>query len=210
MKKFIFAIALSLSIYAQAQNTKADFGVGFSYGRIDNLSLVSTPIVYSHQVAQVAGLRYIVGLRQNLAFGAKTFEVNKQQTLIDDLSTYSINLMAGLEYVSKYKLTAGFNIDLLGGTIGTRSYKTVGKDPVYAIKTQDVNLLKGGESDEGSLNSEFYIGYKFNSKSQVKVGIVHYGMGLLYSNKSIAETKTLEFVTMPFIAFQYTLWEKNP
>lgn len=210
MKKLVLSFALSLSLYAQAQNTKADFGIGFSFGRTGDLSLVSTPIVYSHQIKHVAGLRYIVGLRQNLAFGAKTFEVNKQQTLIDDLSTYSINLMAGLEYTSKYKFTAGFNIDLVGGTVGTRSYKTVGKDPVYAIKTEEVNLLKGGENDEGSLNSEFYIGYKFNSKSQVKVGISHYRMGLLYSNKSIKETKTGEFVTMPFVAFQYTLWEKNP
>lgn len=210
MKKLLFgASLLGLIASAGAQTLpKQTVSVGLSAGRVDNLSLVSIPVTYNAQLTEsIHGLRYTAGIRQNLGFGQRKYTINGQSTLIDDISSYSINLMAGLEYVSPYKFLAGFNLDLVGINVGTRSFKTIGTDPVYKINPETTNMLLGGSNDKGALNSEFYIGYCLNDNFTLKAGVSHYLITLEYENTK-GKGRTQAFTTLPYIQLQYLLWQK--
>jgi hypothetical protein len=209
MKKLSFAAAFLLLVIAgtTAQTLPKEFvSLGLSIGKTDKLNMGSMPITFSHQIAGLPNIRYQLGLRQNLAFGATKFTINNSKVLIDDISNYSINLFAGLEYISKYKLLVGFNIDLIGGTFGTRSYKTINAEPVYAINPEGINMLLGGSNDKGSLNSEFYLGYRFNDNITLKAGVSHYLLTLEYSN-SAGKGTTQSFINISFAKIEYTLWQ---
>jgi hypothetical protein len=211
MKKLILsALALCsiFNLYAQNEIPKSFVFTGLSLAKSKDVTALSMPVALSHSIAGNPHFRYIVGVRQSLAYGAAEFTFNKQDTWIDDLSNYSINLMGGLEYISDFKFLAGFNIDLIGATVGTRSFKTIEKDPVYKVSPETVNILLGGSNDKGSLNSEFYIGYRVSPALTVKAGFSHYHLGLVYTNSNTTSTSTGTFLNMPFIHLQYTLWER--
>jgi hypothetical protein len=205
MKKLLPALALSFITFGTIAQTlpKSSFSAGFAYGRSDKINMGSIPVSCSHQIAGKPSFRYILGIRQNLAFGSTEFNINDQKTLIDDLSNYSVNLFAGLEYISKYKVLVGVNTDLLGGTFGTRSFKTIGKDPVYSVNPESINVCMS----KGSVNSELYLGYRFNDNITVKAGLSHYLLSLEYSNskeKGVTQTS----VNIPFVKIEYTLWQQ--
>lgn len=210
MKKLLFgASLLGLWASAGAQTLpKQMVSVGVSAGRVENLWLVTVPVTYNAQLFEsIHGLRYTAGIRQNLGFGQRKYTINKQSTLIDDISSYSINLMAGLEYVSPYKISVGFNLDLVGVNVGTRTFKTIGTDPVYKINPETTNLLLGGSNDKGALNSEFYIDYHLNDQFTVKAGIMHYLITLEYENTK-GKGRTQAFSTLPYVQLQYRLWQQ--
>lgn len=218
MKKHAATLLFSLCILTLwAQETpKQSVTIGLSGGywpqnpfAVDSgypsgLTLFSIPITYAHQIAQVKGLYYTIGVRQNLAFGDQTFTINNQDALIDDISNYSLNVMAGLEYHYQ-KMFVGFNIDLIGINVGTRSYKTVGTDPVYKITPEVLNLV----GSSGCTNNEFYVGYSFTESFAAKVGVSYYNMTLLYSSQKIAETSAYTSVLLPMLNVQYTLWQQK-
>lgn len=187
---------------AQDEMPKQAVSFGFSAAALNKMTVMSSPLQYSHQIAGKPQLRYILGLRQTLAFGATEFNINKQTTLIDDISNYSINVMAGFEYVYKRKMTVGFNLDLVGGTIGTRSYKTIGKDPVYSMSAEGLNVL----FSSGSLNSQVYVGYYIHPLLSLKIGVTNYRAGLQYSNATTSLTPASKSLVMPFFQFEYMLW----
>lgn len=209
MKKLLLGLAMGTllsNLYGQSLPSKT-VSIGLSAGNLDKLTLLSVPIVYNHEIKVVPGLRYNVGIRQNLAFGERKFTLNNQSTIIDDISSYSVNLMLGLEYISTRKFLAGFNIDVFGGNFGTRTFKTVGTDPVYTIKPEYTNALLGGSKDKGTLNSEYYIGYRFNDNLTVKAGLSHYLLTLEYSNNK-GNGRIQSFSNLPFIHIQYSLWQQ--
>lgn len=211
MKKiFVFASLLGLITIARAQSLpKQMVTVGLSAGYSDKLSLLSMPVTYNARIAESSpGLRYTVGVRQNLGFGQREYTINRQRAIIDDISSYSFNLMAGLEYISPYKLLIGFNIDVLGVSVGTRSFKTIGNDPVYKINPETTNVLLGASNDKGALNSEFFVGYRINNHLTAKAGLSHYLITLEYENNA-GKGRTQVFSNIPFLQLQYTLWEKE-
>jgi hypothetical protein len=211
MKKIILIISfLTLSLCGSAQSVlpKQSVSVGLSANVSKDITMMSMPIIYSHQIAGIPNLRYLIGVRQNLIFGQADFKINNQDALVDDLSNYFINIMGGVEFISNQNLLIGFNIDLLGGTLGTRSYKSVGKDPVYFISPESFNVMLGGDNDKGSLHSEFYLGYSLNEQLTLKAGLAHIRLGLYYSNNIINQTSTHAFLNSPFVNIQYTLWQK--
>ncbi|MES2778408.1 MAG: hypothetical protein V4651_00790 [Bacteroidota bacterium] len=210
MKKLLLsAIIIVFLSSSQAQTLpKQMISVGLSAGYSEKLTLMSMPVTYNAQLTSAfPRLRYTAGVRQNLGFGQRKYTINNQSTLIDDISSYAINFMAGLEYISPYKLLIGFNIDLLGINVGTRSFKTIGTDPVYKINPETTNVLLGGSNDKGALNSEFYLGYRMNDNITFKAGLSHYLITLEYQNNN-GKGRTQAFSTIPFIQAQYTLWQK--
>lgn len=207
MKKITTTLLLTFClsvVFAQdTTDPKQMVTIGLSGGKAANLNLFSIPITYHHQLMHVKGLYYTLGLRQNLAFGEREFNINGQETLIDDISNYSINAFAGIEYHYQ-KSFIGFNIDLIGLNIGTRSYKTVGTDPVYTITPENLNLA--GVS--GCSNNEFYLGYQFTSSVAAQIGISYYNMSLLYANQTTPETSAYVGTLLPMVKVDYTLWQR--
>lgn len=86
--------------------------------------------------------------------------------------THSVNISINAGYNFSSKWNAGFNIDLAGFTFGRKSsailtsYGNTSIEPV--AKPAAFNLLLTGDNDYGSLNSEFFVKYKVNSRWGIK------------------------------------------
>ncbi|CAG4990666.1 hypothetical protein DYBT9275_00584 [Dyadobacter sp. CECT 9275] len=84
----------------------------------------------------------------------------------------ALNVTINLGYDFNSKLSAGFNIDLVGASFGRHSssvFQSNGQtrtDP--DSKPTVFNLLLTGDHDKGSLNSEFFLKYYLNQKWGVR------------------------------------------
>lgn len=82
--------------------------------------------------------------------------------------TNSLNVSANLAYHFNTKWSAGLNIDLIGLTVGrtTSSILVSNGTTRTELKTKPAafNVLLTGDLDYGSLNSEFFLTYRFNKK----------------------------------------------
>lgn len=208
-KLYLFAtLFISVSVFAQDKLPKQFVSVGFGFGKTGQFQLASMPIVYNHSLFNTESFRYVIGVRQNLGFGQREFTINSKKAIIDDLSNYSFNVMAGLEFITPQQILVGFNVDLIGATFGTRSYKTVGNDPIYYITPEHFNLIGVGENSTGSLVNEFYLGYMFKKGIAVRGGVTFYSTAINYKSNKLENTAIIGSV-IPYIQIQYTLWSKG-
>jgi hypothetical protein len=91
--------------------------------------------------------------------------------------TFSLNLALYINYTLTPKIDVGCNIDVIGFSFGpSKSFNVIssvydaGQEPVQRASPTTFNLLLTSDNDIGSLNSEFYLRYKFNSKFSVRGG----------------------------------------
>ncbi len=104
--------------------------------------------------------------------------------------TNSFNLSANFGYHINKKLYAGFNIDLVGFTVGRTSSAiftsngTTTTEP--EAKPVPFNLLLTGDLDLGSLNSEFFLSYNLNDHLSVK-GVYQF-MFVEYKTTNVKQT----------------------
>lgn len=86
--------------------------------------------------------------------------------------TNSFNVTGNIGYHLSSRWFAGFNIDLIGFTIGrtgTAIFTSNGATTTEpSAKPAPFNLLLTGDLDIGSLNSEFYLYYKLNKHWSLK------------------------------------------
>ena len=86
--------------------------------------------------------------------------------------THSVNVSINAGYNFSSKWNAGFNIDLAGFTFGRKSSAILtsnGNTTLEpAAKPASFNLLLTGDHDYGSLNSEFFVKFKVNSRWGIK------------------------------------------
>ena len=82
--------------------------------------------------------------------------------------TTALNATVNIGYHFNKKWSAGFNIDLIGVTLGrTTNGILTGNGTTRndsKVKPSAFNLLLTGDHDLGSLNSELFVGYKFSDK----------------------------------------------
>lgn len=80
--------------------------------------------------------------------------------------TTAFNATVNIGYHFNKKWSAGFNIDLIGVTIGRTTNGILTSNGTTRndskVKPSAFNLLLTGDHDLGSLNSEFFISYKFS------------------------------------------------
>lgn len=104
--------------------------------------------------------------------------------------TNSINLVANFGYHFSSRLSVGFNIDVIGFTFGRTSSAVLTSNGVtkteIAAKPAPFNLLLTGDNDLGSLNSEFFLKYKLNSKLGIKA--VYQFLFIEYKTTTIKQT----------------------
>lgn len=85
---------------------------------------------------------------------------------------FSTNLTVYLGYRLSTKWEAGFNIDLIGFTVGRKSpavFKSNGATTtVPQSRLSGFNLLLTGDHDKGSLNSEFYLSYQVAGRWRIR------------------------------------------
>jgi hypothetical protein len=86
--------------------------------------------------------------------------------------TNSFNLSANFGYNFNSRWSGGFNIDLIGFTIGRKSSAILTSNGITttdpAARPAAFNVLLTGDHDRGSLNSEFFLKYKLNEKWGIK------------------------------------------
>lgn len=86
--------------------------------------------------------------------------------------TNSLNATVNFGYQLNKKLSAGFNIDLIGVTLGRKTSGILTTNGITrtdgAVKPAAFNLLLTGDHDLGSLNSEFFLRYQLSNKWSVR------------------------------------------
>jgi hypothetical protein len=100
---------------------------------------------------------------------------NLDSFLLASSQVNSLNLSVNFGYRITKKFSAGVNIDAIGFSFGgSQSGKYVNGTSVVnniTAKPTGFNLLLVSDNDLGSLSSEAFAAYKFNSKWSVKAGI---------------------------------------
>ncbi len=107
-----------------------------------------------------------VFFKENIVANMDTFLIAKPRVL-------AVNAMINLAYRLSEKFTLGFNIDVIGFSVGsekTGNYINGSQGQITTGKPSPFNLLLVSDNDLGSLNSEFYGKYKVNEKLSVKAG----------------------------------------
>jgi len=107
-----------------------------------------------------------------LIFFAGQQEENFDTLVVQRPFTNSLNATINLGYNITNSFYAGFNIDLIGFTLGSKSsavFKSNGKTITEPVaKPTTFNLLLTGDHDYGTLNSEFFLKYKVANRWYVK------------------------------------------
>ncbi len=84
----------------------------------------------------------------------------------------ALNFTINLGYNFNSRLFGGFNIDLIGASVGRKSasmYHGNGINSAEPVTNPAaLNLLLTGDHDRGSLNSEFFLRYQLNSNWSVR------------------------------------------
>lgn len=146
---------------------------------------------------RTAPSRLIKGPGRESALGL--FAPNREENLdtlrVTNLQAHALNISLNLEYAVSRRVELGFNIDLIGFTVGPdRTGTFTANSPVrsplsgteqYARLTS-FNILLGDQSDRGSLNTEGYVRYRISPRASVRAG------GSLLVNE-YTTTRTLTF-----------------
>ena len=107
----------------------------------------------------------LVIFKDNLVNNIDTLLVNKSQV-------NALNFMVNLGYRFNDRFQAGFNIDAIGFSSGkkqTGNYINGNSGQFIQASPSPFNLLLISDNDLGTLNSELYIRYFFNSQWAMKV-----------------------------------------
>ncbi len=121
----------------------------------------------------------------------KPIEENMDSVHFNTANTYALNFMLNIRYSFTDRFSAGFNIDLIGVSFGKQQSGTYinGNDPSgntsqpTAGAPTGFNLLLIADNDLGSLNSEFFVGYRINERWSVKAGVQHIFMEFTTTTK---------------------------
>ncbi len=107
-----------------------------------------------------------------IIFFAGQQEANFDTLTIKRPLTNSLNLTANMGYHINSKWYLGFNIDVIGFTVGRKTAGALTSQGTTTIdgnvKPASFNVLLTGDHDRGSLNSEFFVKYALTSRIHLK------------------------------------------
>jgi hypothetical protein len=164
-----FSTALSWShlhgIGKKKQRLHIGYGLRFTNFIAANKYFTTAPAEYTSDVQGVGTIF------------SETIEENIDTITTATALTFSLNLALYIQYTLTPKIDVGCNIDVVGFSFGpSKSFNVIssvydaGQEPVQRASPTAFNLLLTSDNDIGSLNSEFYARYKFNSKFSVRAG----------------------------------------
>ena len=197
MKTIFILTFLSISLFAK---DKLSWDLALGAGQVEGKG-VSIRTIGFHSFHDDLSLfsgkfSYGWGMRGSL-INANEFAIYKEDEVLEDvlLSAYNIGLYTQYQQ-EKYLL--GLNIDIFGFTMGNDSDIKGTNNSESPI---DINILLGGKNDQGTLNSEFWIGYQFN-KLVLRGGLSH--VVIEYEGDNPKNEKRQRFFDAFFLAAQYT------
>lgn len=191
MKKrlsLFFAIAIGATAFAQEstdnssllkRTTYAGAGVAVGDGHFGGVLSAQNDwyLGSKRRIVVGTGLRFTGFLGNDIYFTSAPPELAADPLSVDSLLAptpyiYSLNAMINLGFNITPKLTAGFNIDLVGlsfGPKGTPTFISQGQEQQANVSPTAVNILLVGDNDIGSLNSHFFAKYTFNEKWRIQL-----------------------------------------
>ncbi|HYC83926.1 MAG TPA: hypothetical protein VEB86_01835, partial [Chryseosolibacter sp.] len=113
------------------------------------------------------------GSRSPLILFKENIVENIDSVLIGSPQVNSLNVCVNLEYRFSRKLTAGFNIDAIGFSLGKTkraNYINGSEGRMTHASPTPWNILLISDNDRGSLNSEFYARYTISPVLAIKAG----------------------------------------
>lgn len=111
---------------------------------------------------------------------------------------WALNLFVSADLRLVGPVGAGANLDLAG--VATGPGRTVGG---VRLSPAHGSLFQYGDSDRGSLNSEYYVSVRAGQGLHLRAGASHYVTG--YRVDSSPRSRYLRFDTVPFIAVRWAL-----
>jgi hypothetical protein len=221
---FFLILILAQSLVAQryidvAVAAKKEVAVAFSYdkfwGNRFKLGLgLRSNIYQTGPKDYITAPALLTSGRRSIAAFFTSYKNEKLDTLqLESVLIANLNTKLSLEYRLKKELSIGFNIDLLGFTVGKKSEgifiasenKQFHKRRFNA-KPSPYNFMLISDSDRGSLNSELYLRKNINEKNLLRFGasfqFIEYktSQELSFDNDRFRR-KTL----MPFISYSILL-----
>ncbi len=176
-KKTNRAIDLSGSI-GKSQGTGAISFIHFrGVGKKKNFE-IGAGIRFTSYFAQskyfiTAPARITSGKTGPAVFFIENIKANIDSVLVPSSQINALNLSVNIGYHISRKFYAGFNIDVIGVSLGARqsvNYINRGTAVNSSVKPTAFNLLLVSDNDIGTLNSEFFAVYKVNQKWSFKAG----------------------------------------
>ena len=191
---FVFTLFINYSFGQQRSSTGNSIDLGLAFGSsqgtltgafIHNWSLGKkqkfeiglggrlTTYVGANQYYSTAPAKLTSGSTGPGVFFKENITANMDTFLIARPQALAINAMINLGYHVGKKVTLGFNIDVIGFSLGQEkkgNYINGSQGQNTTGKPTPFNLLLVSDNDLGTLNSEFYGNYKVNEKLWVKAG----------------------------------------
>ncbi len=189
------ACTIGLSVPAAAQGIDLDASVG--------LNSAAWRAAVSSQWHYHVGSRLTVGTGLRLTrYGGEVASFRNVGTTTTDLPDRlpidpvicGINVVVSAEARVVGSLTAGANLDLIGVAAGPS--RNVG---AAAVKPARGSLFQYGNSDRGSLNSEFFGAVALGPRVELRGGMSHYVVGYT-ATAGASATRYLRFEDTWFLA----------
>ncbi len=195
---FFLLVGITFLTAAQSQNAARtnQFGA-FSVGFGNKTATVAAAYNYHWKLGKKQKWEIGAGIRLTSAFGSNSYYTtapakltsgktgpgvlfaenipqNIDSVLFKRTQVNALNLSVNFAYNFNAKFSAGFNIDAIGFSFGgNQKGSYLGNNGIGAATTAkptSFNLLLVSDNDLGSLNSEIYGEYKFNSKWGARLG----------------------------------------
>ena len=141
----------------------------------------------SWRCCDVSWFRFGTGLRFSAFHGRNLVLETAEYDLIDadqtssisdvDAQIYAFNVFISTEFQTLDWLAFGFNLDLVGVSVGpnqTANYGEAGFDSSPQIRPTQLNLFRGGVRDIGTLNSEFFAAVPIDETWGIRLGLSHF------------------------------------
>jgi len=196
MKYFIFLIIFSVS---NAIALEHRLGTSLGLGRVKSETVKTFALDY-HLLTNIHKSAYgdfKVGSGVRVTHvSSNDLPIYRSVEAIEDVSLTAANIALYTEY-NYLKYFLGFNIDFIGTTFGNDS-KVEGS--VNKVGPSKFNNFRGGDNDVGSLNSEFWAGYKFD-KTLIRAGLSH--QVIQYDGSNPKGDKRQRFFDVLFISAQW-------
>jgi len=194
-KTFIVAIAVSLFLFLQVQDSTAQesdntsrlsHNIDLSLAGLANSQIVSLGLWEEWGLGKNQAWKVGYGVRLSSYFGNQINHFSAPPDFYNDEATRdsvwvgkpqmsNIALYIGAGYVIKDRVEIGFNIDVVGYTFGgdkAATYIGAGNEVTTTVNPGSVTALLIGANDIGMVKSEFFAGYKFNDKFKARLGWV--------------------------------------
>lgn len=193
MKKVCLGLLLlPISLWAQRSVNFADASVGAAkYQGTLSLSYVHlwkfgakkklSAGIGGRFTSYLATNQYYTTAPANLTSGSSSPFIIFQDNINANIDTFLVkspqlncfNISLNFEYQLTKKLSAGFNIDLLGFSFGGTTNGNYINTPIGKMveaKPTAFNLLLVSDNDKGSLNSEMFVRYAIDEQWALKLG----------------------------------------